>query len=154
MPANSPATIQFAIPASTAPDLDVPVSGFDPTTQTWKITLATALPAITHQVTIDGYTQGLIGIPFRYPSQQASQTITIAGNPTGGTFTLTTSAPARRNDHRSPSMPPTPRSRPHSHRSWDRGNLGVFRPCLGQHLSASRSPTSTSTGQYAGVVRR
>jgi Calx-beta domain len=92
-PANSPATIQFAIPASTAPDLDVPVSGFDPTTQTWRIALDSPLPAITHQVTIDGYTQGQTGIPYRYPSQQASQMVTIAGNPTGGTFTLTTSAP-------------------------------------------------------------
>src|SRR4051794_1887719 len=38
--------IQFNIPASTAANLDVPVSGFDPTTQTWKISLLTPLPPI------------------------------------------------------------------------------------------------------------
>ncbi len=39
--------IVFAIPASTAPDLDAAFPGFDPVTQTWGITLASPLPAIT-----------------------------------------------------------------------------------------------------------
>ncbi len=86
-------TIDFAIPASTAANLDIPVAGFDPTTQTWTIALTTPLPPLMHQVTIDGYTEGQAGIPFRYPSQTQTQTITIVGNPTGGTYTLTTEAP-------------------------------------------------------------
>ena len=86
-------TIDFAIPASTAANLDIPVAGFDPTTQTWTIALTTPLPPLMHQVTIDGYTEGQAGIPFRYPAQTQTQTITIVGNPTGGTYTLTTAAP-------------------------------------------------------------
>ena len=86
-------TIDFGIRASTSPGLDVPVPGFDPATQTWRIALSRALPAITHQVTIDGYSEGESPIPFRYPSQTASQILSITGTPTGGTFTLTTSAP-------------------------------------------------------------
>src|SRR5262245_31537610 len=45
-----PDNIEFDIPASTAPNLDVPVSGFDPGTQTWRIQLATPLPTITNTV--------------------------------------------------------------------------------------------------------
>ncbi len=86
-------TINFAIPASTSPGLDVPAPGFDPTTQTWRITPATALPTITHQVTIDGDTQAQFPVLYRYPAQSASQLLTLTGNPTGGAFTLTTSAP-------------------------------------------------------------
>ena len=46
----NPFDIEFAIPASTAPELNVPVPGFNPNTQTWTITLNSALPAITHAV--------------------------------------------------------------------------------------------------------
>ena len=92
---NSPSTdIVFNIPASTAPNLDVPVPGFDPSTQDWTITLSSPLPAITSPVTIDGYSQGEVPIPFVYPQGGgAIQTLEITGNPTGGSFTLTTSTP-------------------------------------------------------------
>ncbi len=87
--------IVFEIPASTAANLNVPVPGFDPITQTWTIAPASALPVITHPVTIDGYTEANTGLDYRYPGQitSAVQWLTIAGAPTGGTFTLTTSAP-------------------------------------------------------------
>ena len=64
--------IQFAIPASTAPLLNIPVPGFDPTTQTWTINLASPLPPITNQVDIDGYSQAHFPVPFRYPSAISS----------------------------------------------------------------------------------
>jgi hypothetical protein len=86
--------INFAIPAATAsPSLDFPVSGFDPTTQTWTITLSSPLPPLAHQVTIDGFTQGQTGIPFRYPAEESLQNLSLSGNPIGGTYTLTTQAP-------------------------------------------------------------
>src|SRR5262245_44072704 len=52
----SPGTddIVFGIPASTAPELNVPVPGFDPGTQTWRITPASPLPTITRSLSIDG----------------------------------------------------------------------------------------------------
>ena len=56
--------IVFAIPASTAANLNVPVAGFDPIDQTWTITLQSALPVITHAVNIDGGTQAAIGVPL------------------------------------------------------------------------------------------
>ena len=72
---SSPGTdnIVFDIPASTAPNLNVPVSGFDPDTQTWTITLDSPLPTITHSVVIDGYSQANVGVPFRYPTDFSSQ---------------------------------------------------------------------------------
>ncbi|MGO9469386.1 MAG: beta strand repeat-containing protein, partial [Isosphaeraceae bacterium] len=90
------ADIEFAIPASTAPGLNVPVPGFDPSTQDWTITLDSPLPAITRsEVSIDGYSQAHIGVPFLYPNSTSSavQTLSILGSPTGGTFTLTTASP-------------------------------------------------------------
>jgi hypothetical protein len=84
--------VRFDIPASTAPLLDVPVAGFDPVTQTWRITPLSPLPTITDQVTIDGYTQAHFPVQFRYPGTIA-QSLSLSGNPTGGTFTLTTQAP-------------------------------------------------------------
>ena len=84
-------TIDFAIPA--IPASTPSGSGFDPTTQTWRIVPTSPLPTITHQVTIDGYTQGDISsISYLYPSE-AAQTLSIGGSPTGGTFTLTTASP-------------------------------------------------------------
>jgi len=83
--------IVFGIPASTAPNLDVPVPGFDPVNQTWTITLDSPLPTITKPVTIDGYSQAEFPVPFRYPSASylAVQELSVLGSPTGGTFTLT-----------------------------------------------------------------
>jgi titin len=93
--AQGASDIVFDIPASTAADLAEPVPGFDPTTQDWTITLASPLPAITNSVTIDGYSQGEVGVPFRYPNAVALavQTLTVLGSPTGGSFTLTTLFP-------------------------------------------------------------
>ena len=88
-------------PASTAGNQNVPVPGFDPITQTWKISLASSLPVITHPVIVDGFTQANIAVPYRYPRQVSSavQDLLIGGSPTGGTFTLTTlAAPAAWND--------------------------------------------------------
>jgi CSLREA domain-containing protein len=87
--------IIFEIPASTAANLNVAVPGFDPSTQTWTISLTNPLPVITHPVSIDGYSQAKIPVPFRYPAQVSSavQTLIVSGDPTGGSFTLTTSAP-------------------------------------------------------------
>ena len=85
---NSPSTdIDFNIPASTSSYFDVPVPGFDPATQDWKITLSSSLPAITSPVTIDGYSQGELPIPFVYPRGGGTvQTLDIDGNPTGGSL--------------------------------------------------------------------
>ena len=95
MPPRSPSDILFDIPAATDPLLSIPVPGFDPSTQTWTITLQSPLPAITKTVSIDGYTEADSGVPFRYPAQISSavQTVTLTGVLTGGTFTLSTSAP-------------------------------------------------------------
>ena len=91
---TSPDDIVFNIPASTAPLLDVPVPGFDPVTQTWTIKLVTPLPAITNTVSLDGYTEAPVGVPYRYSNTtSAVQSISITGSPTGGSFTLTTAAP-------------------------------------------------------------
>ena len=91
----NPFDIVFNIPASTAPDLNVPAPGFDPVTQTWHITLSSPLPVITHSVSIDGYSQANNAIPFRYSDEliAAVQNLTVVGAPTGGTFTLSTAAP-------------------------------------------------------------
>ena len=88
--ASSPSDILFDIPAATDPLLAIPVPGFDPSTQTWTITLNSPLPAITQTVSIDGYSQAVSGVPFRYPAQISSavQTVTLTGILTGGTFTL------------------------------------------------------------------
>ncbi len=92
-----PNHIVFAIPASTAPNLDVPVSGFDPDTQTWAIDLTAALPAITTPVNIDGFTQAHVAIPYLYPDQEikipTTEFVAVNGIPSGGTFTLGTSSP-------------------------------------------------------------
>jgi hypothetical protein len=86
--------IEFAIPASSATNLDVPVPGFDPVNQTWTIGLQTPLPAITDPVTIDGFTQAHFPIPFRYPNAvTTTQVLNVTGNPTGGSFTLSTQSP-------------------------------------------------------------
>ena len=85
--------IVFDIPASTAVNLNVPVSGFDPNTQTWTITLDSPLPVITHSVAIDGYSQGNVGVPFVYPDNITSAVQFVGVAATGGSFTLTTSAP-------------------------------------------------------------
>ena len=90
-----PNSIVFDIPASTAPLLNVPVPGFDPGSQTWTITLASALPAITAQTSLDGFSEAHFPVPYRYPSEvsTAVQNVTLTGAPTGGSYTLTTVAP-------------------------------------------------------------
>ncbi|MGO8902318.1 MAG: beta strand repeat-containing protein, partial [Isosphaeraceae bacterium] len=95
--------IDFNIPASTAPNLDVPVPGFDPVNQTWTITLDSPLPTITSTVMIDGYSQAESPVPFRYPSASylAVQELSVLGSPTGGTFTLTSFIPG----HTGPTVP-------------------------------------------------
>ncbi len=94
-PAPGTDAIVFGIPASTAPELNVPVPGFDPSTQDWTISLASPLPVINRSVSIDGYTQGHVGIPYFYPADisSASQFLSFTSTTVGGTFTLTTSAP-------------------------------------------------------------
>ena len=69
---GTPNSIHFAIPASTAPNLDVPVAGFDPNTQTWTITPDGTLPTITTPVDIDGFTEANVGMPYAYPNEIAS----------------------------------------------------------------------------------
>ena len=82
--------IDFDIPASTSPNLDIPVTGFDPVTQTWTITLASALPPITHSVVIDGYGEANTGVPYRYPINFTSQSDYLLVDPsvTGGSYEL------------------------------------------------------------------
>ena len=72
--------IEFSIPASTAADLNVPFEGFDPITQTWQITLNSALPVITHAVSIDGYSQANNALPYRYPDESSSAVQLLAIN--------------------------------------------------------------------------
>lgn len=61
-----PDQILFQIPAATDPALLVPAAGFDPIRQLWTIALLSPLPAITDQLVLDGYSQGHVGVPFRY----------------------------------------------------------------------------------------
>ena len=65
--AQATSEIDFDIPASTAPNLDVPVPGFDPVNQTWTITLDSPLPAITKSSHDRRILPGRVGIPYRYP---------------------------------------------------------------------------------------
>ena len=107
-------TIVFDIPASTAPLLDTPVAGFDPVNQTWTISVQSPLPTITDSIAIDGYTQAESGVPFRYPNaiSSAVQNVNLTGVVTGGFFTLSTLAAARRNDRTDRlQSPPPSRSR-------------------------------------------
>jgi hypothetical protein len=87
-----PDNIFFQIPASAAPWLNTPVPGFDPYTQSWRITLERPLPAVTDSVVIDGYSQAHAGVPYRYPAQftfiNEIQHLIVTGNPTSGTFQL------------------------------------------------------------------
>ena len=120
---KTPDNIEFDIPASTSADLATPVYGFDPITQTWRITLNSQLPQITNTVTIDGYSQARVGVPFRYPTQAglAIQSLALVGSPTGGTFTLTTQdsimTPGGQPAPSSGTRPP-PRYKQRSKRSW------------------------------------
>jgi hypothetical protein len=97
----TPCEISFDIPAAIDSSLSIPyqsydptrkalIQDFDPVTQTWTINPLTPLPAITNTVTIDGYSQGVVGVPFRYPSQSGLgiESLSLAGNPTGGFFYL------------------------------------------------------------------
>ena len=91
--------------------LDIPVLGFDPSTQTWTITLAQPLPAITGSVTIDGYSQGSSGVPFRYPDIILGR----AEGPRGGcsrAAEYSRSAPTPRCLSERPARSPTTLARP------------------------------------------
>ncbi|QDV38451.1 Calx-beta domain-containing protein [Tautonia plasticadhaerens] len=59
--------VAFAIPTSNAPGRDVPVPGFDLSSQTWRIELASPLPALTDTTTIDGFSQADTPLSFFYP---------------------------------------------------------------------------------------
>ena len=87
--------IVFEIPASTAGNQNIPVPGFDPITQTWTISLASPLPVITIRSRSTGSPQANTAVAYRYPDQitSAVQDLTIGGEPTGGTFSLSTLAP-------------------------------------------------------------
>ncbi|MDR3619919.1 MAG: Calx-beta domain-containing protein [Paludisphaera borealis] len=69
--------IAFALPASTAPLLDSPAPGFDPTTQVWTIQLQSPLPPITRPLIIDGFSQAHAGVGYRYPVDLISNPPTI-----------------------------------------------------------------------------
>jgi parallel beta-helix repeat protein len=69
--------VVFALPASTAPMLDIPEPGFDPTTQVWTIKLQSPLPPIVRPLTIDGYTQAHSGVGYRYPDDLTASPPTI-----------------------------------------------------------------------------
>lgn len=73
--------VDFRIPASTAPDLRVPVPGFDPVSQTWRITLASPLPALTDTIVIDGLSQADTGVPYVYPGQPQPEPTLIFSSP-------------------------------------------------------------------------
>ena len=66
-----PFDIVFDIPASTAPDLNVPVEGFDPITQTWQITLNSPLPTITHAVSSMDTRRRMTGFRTDIPTSSA-----------------------------------------------------------------------------------
>jgi len=73
--------IDFQLPAQNSPTVD-----FNPIYQQWTIDVLSPLPAITGQVTIDGYSQNVI---TNEPAANEVQDISLSGAPSGGTFTLT-----------------------------------------------------------------
>jgi Calx-beta domain len=79
---SGPDIIDFALPA------DSSLVNYNSTYQQWTIDVPSTLPlpAITGQVTIDGYSQNVI---TNVPAANAEQSISLSGLPTGGTFTLT-----------------------------------------------------------------
>jgi uncharacterized repeat protein (TIGR01451 family) len=77
-----PHTISFDLPARNVP----PYVDYDPNFGTWTIHVASPLPAITGNVTIDGYP------PASTTSSEGGSTVqllTLGGVVVGGTFTLT-----------------------------------------------------------------
>jgi hypothetical protein len=74
--------IAFAIPASTATNLNVPVSGFNTTTQLWTITLTQPLPIITNPVDIDGLSEAHVGEYYNYPANFSSEVDSLTIDPT------------------------------------------------------------------------
>ena len=114
--------IVFDIPAATDPLPQRPRARASiPSTQTWTISLQSPLPAIT-QTVIDRRVlpRRHSGVPFRYPVADQLGRADRSRSPacsTGGTFTLSTPAPAARRGRpgRSPTTPRRPRSRPPSH---------------------------------------
>jgi hypothetical protein len=77
-----PNTISFSFPNVNTPG----VINYDPAAENWRIQPTSALPTITNQLFIDGYTQNVFapGTPTN-----ESQSVGITGSPTGGSFQLT-----------------------------------------------------------------
>ena len=76
---NGPDTVEFSIPAQTAPGVAVP--GFDPESQTWRIALSSPLPRITDALTINAYTQAQLPVPYHYADDQPGQPTLITSSP-------------------------------------------------------------------------
>jgi hypothetical protein len=85
--ASGPVTIAFDfVPKGVLEPGGQSVVNFNLANQVWTIDVNSPLPPITGEVTIDGYTQKYV-TSAENPS--AFQKVVLAGNPTGGTFTLT-----------------------------------------------------------------
>ena len=95
IPAPAPTTSPSPSPPRRPPDLNVPVPGFDPGTQDWTITLGQP-PADDHPAGFDRWIHPgeHASVPsIRRRSARPFRSLSICGSPTGGSFTLTTSAP-------------------------------------------------------------
>ncbi len=92
-PARTPSPSRS--PRRPRPNLDIPVTGFDPDTQTWTITPDGPLPTITTPVDIDGFTEANTGLPYNYPNQ-----LTLGGAPTEITSSPNTSQAINGNNAR------------------------------------------------------
>ena len=109
--------IEFDIPASTAPNLDVPGRRDSIRSRRPGRSRSTVLCRRSRvTVSIDGYSQARGGgVPFRYPNAVSSavQTPRRHGQSDGGTFTLIDSIPVacRYDGSSSPATPTRPRSR-------------------------------------------
>ena len=151
----SPGTdnIDFDIPASTAPLLNVPVPGFDPGTQDWTITLNSPLPRSPVRFRSMDIRRRIPAEPIRYPDSISSaiQTLSILGSPTGGTFTLDhVRAAAGRHD----GADPLHRRRRHGperaggdHRGWQRRrHRGTVAQRQSEHYVSGRLRRGSDSG--------
>ncbi len=138
-------SIVFQVPTSTASDFDVPVSGFDPITQNWRITLTSPLPVITDQLTIDGYTQAHVPckISISRPDLPVGHCRRVDHR---GTFTLTSKTPFNRALELQPMRSPTTRRPPRSLDALD-AILGVEqRDRSGWRMRTRGRSSSNSSG--------
>ena len=118
---NSPSTdIVFNIPASTAPNLDVPVPGFDPATQDWTITLQSLSPRSPIRSRSTATARLKLGFPSDIPPRPACRSrpcrssATRRGDVQPDRLAFRTVRPPRR---RSPGTRPQHRFRRPSNRS-------------------------------------